>query len=256
MKMSEVTHKYLRSINGSHKYQLTVASNLKRAQAFFGNPDISEINTAMVEDFVCSLKRTLKPSSVNRVTCNIHSLLKYAYDREWIFKMPKVSWQKEDNERVRWLAPEEEEKLLSLLPEQTAAFCEVLLHTGMRRGELLSLNKDNVDGDYIRLWKTKNGKARSVPMSKKAKELVNQYVPFNLSISQLNRDWNKAKKEMGLEHDTDFVLHTLRHTTATRMLERTGNIAIVQRMLGHAKIQTTMRYAHISDQQLLAAVQQ
>lgn len=255
MKMSEVIQKYNRTITGTIKYQLTVNSNLKKACVFFGNPDISEINTGMVDDYICQLKKANKPSTVNRVVCNLHSLLKYAYDRELMDKLPKFSWQKEDNERVRWLAPEEEAKLLSLLPEQTAAFCEVLLHTGMRRGELLSLTKDNVDGDYIRLWKTKNGKARSVPMSKRAKELVNQYVPFTLTVSQINRDWNKARKEMGLEHDADFVLHTLRHTTATRMLQRTGNIAIVQRMLGHAKIQTTMRYAHISDQQLLAAVQ-
>lgn len=255
MKMSELIKKYNQVMTGSFKYQLSVSSNLMAASSFLGNPDISEITTASLDDYTAYLKKTLKPSSVNRRLTNLHTLLKYAYDRQMISVMPKVSWQKEDNERVRWLAPEEEAKLLSLLPQDTSAFCEILLHTGMRRGELLTLTKENVDGDYIRLWKTKTGKPRSVPMSARAKELVNQYVPFNLNISKINKDWNKAKKYMGLEHDADFVLHTLRHTTATRMLQRTGNIAIVQRMLGHAKIQTTMRYAHISDDQLLAAVQ-
>jgi site-specific recombinase XerD len=61
---------------------------------------------------------------------------------------------------------------------------------------------------------------------------------------------------MGLEDDPNFVMHTLRHTTATRMLDTTGNIAVVQRMLGHAKIATTMRYAHVSDDALLSAVRQ
>jgi integrase len=254
MKMSEVIKKYLKIGNGSFKYQLSVGSNLKRAQVFLGNPDISEITTGGVMEFSASLAKTLKPSSVNRILTNLHSLLVFAQDSGLVDKVPKFKWYKEDNERVRWLAPEEEVKLLSLLPKEVSAFCEILLHTGMRRGELLSLTQDNVDGDYIRLWKTKTGKPRSVPMSERAKELVKQHVPFNLPVTVINKAWNQAKQEMGLEHDNDFVLHTLRHTTATRMLERTNNIAIVQRMLGHSKIQTTMRYAHISDQQLLQAV--
>jgi integrase len=255
MKMNELIQKYAKVCKGTFKYQLMVSSSLRQASEFLGNPDISLINTAMVDDYTNHLSTTLKPASINRKLTNLHTMLKYAYDREMLVKMPKMSWQKEDNERVRWLSPEEESKLLELLPEQTAAFCEILIHTGLRRGELLGLSKDQVDGDYIRLWKTKTGKARSVPMSSRVKELVKDYVPFSITISGINRDWNKAKQQMGLQHDKDFVLHTLRHTTATRMLERTGNIAIVQRMLGHAKIQTTMRYAHISDQQLLQAVQ-
>ena len=255
MKMNELIQKYTRVCKGTIKYQLTVSSSLKQASVFLGNPDITLINTSMVDDYTNYLSKNLKPASINRKLTNLHTMLKYAFDRELLLKMPKMSWQKEDNERVRWLAPEEETTLLAILPEHTAAFCEILIHTGLRRGELLGLSKDQVDGDYIRLWKTKTGKARSVPMSSRVKELVKDYVPFSLTVSSINRDWNKARQEMGLEHDTDFVLHTLRHTTATRMLQRTGNIAIVQRMLGHAKIQTTMRYAHISDQQLLEAVQ-
>jgi site-specific recombinase XerD len=59
---------------------------------------------------------------------------------------------------------------------------------------------------------------------------------------------------MDLEDDEDFVLHALRHTAATRTLAKTGNLAMVQKLLGHRKIETTLRYAHISDDDLLAAV--
>lgn len=255
MKLNDLIQKYGRHIKGTFKYQLTVDANLRQASKLLGNPEISAITTTMVDEYTAILNRTLKPASVNRKLTNLHSLLKFAVDRDMLDKMPKFSWEKEDNERVRWLSEQEETTLLTLLPQPILAFCEILIHTGMRRGELLSITQENVDGDYIRLWKTKTGKARSVPMSARAKELVQQYVPFNLSEHQINEAWNKAKKKMGLEHDNDFVLHTLRHTTATRMLKRTGNIAIVQRMLGHAKITTTMRYAHIADDQLLAAVQ-
>jgi integrase len=255
MKMSELVQKYLKQASGSYKYQLSVGSVLREAIVILGNPDISLIDTVMIDEYTASISPKLQPSSVNRKLTNVHSLLKYAHDRDMIVKMPKFSWGKEDNERVRWLSDEEQDTLLSILNPEFSAFCELLIHTGMRRGELLSINKDNVDGNYIRLWKTKTGKARSVPLSKRAQELVEAHVPFNLTEQQCTTMWNKAKKQMGLEHDNDFVLHTLRHTTATRMLKRTGNIALVQRMLGHSKITTTMRYAHIADDQLLAAVQ-
>lgn len=237
-------------------YYSTAYSNLADANEIMGNPALKDINTDTVAEYADVLAEHVKPSTVNRKLSNLHTILKYAYDREWILRMPKMPWRKEDNERIRWLSKDEETQLLALLPQPYSAFCEILIHTGMRRGELMALKKEEVDGDYARLWKTKTKKARSVPLSDRAKELINQYVPFSIELSPLRTAWLKAKKDMGLEDDPNFVMHTLRHTTATRMLDTTGNIAVVQKMLGHAKIATTMRYAHVADDALLDAVRQ
>lgn len=48
----------------------------------------------------------------------------------------------------------------------------------------------------------------------------------------------------------DFRLHDLRHTTATRLLRETGNLRLVQKLLGHEEIGTTTKYAHASDEDL------
>ena len=48
--------------------------------------------------------------------------------------------------------------------------------------------------------------------------------------------------------------HDLRHTAATRMIENTGNIVAVSKILGHADIKTTMRYAH-PEQSLIEALE-
>jgi integrase len=229
-------------------------SNIYDAIEIMGRPMLKDINTAMIDDYVQVVSQGLRNSSINRKLSSLHTILKYAYDREWITKMPKFSWKKEDNERVRWLSKEEEEKLLSILPEEISAFCEILIHTGMRRGELMSVTREQIDGDYLRLWKTKTNKPRSVALSPRAKELVDQWAPFKFSRFALYSAWNKARAEMGLENDRHFVMHMLRHTTATRVLDTTKNIAVVQKVLGHSKINTTMRYAHISDDQLLDAV--
>jgi site-specific recombinase XerD len=59
---------------------------------------------------------------------------------------------------------------------------------------------------------------------------------------------------MGLADDRHFCLHMLRHTAATRVLDTTGRLEVVQKVLGHSKIATTQRYAHLSDATLLDAV--
>lgn len=229
-------------------------SNLYDADEAMGRPKLHEINTVMIDDFIAVISRHLEPSTVNRKLSSLHRILKHAHEREWITKMPTFTWQPENNMRVRWLTPEEETKLLAILPPKVSAFCEILIHTGMRRGELLKLQPKDVDGDYARLWVTKTGKPRSVPLTDRAKELLAQWLPFDLDINHIHREWLKAKEAMGLKDDRDFVLHTLRHTTATRLLDTTGNIVVVQKMLGHSKIATTLRYAHLADDQLLDSV--
>lgn len=250
----ELLNKTSHRIWSNPKHLSSSYNNVAEAVKIMGKPLLSEITTTMIDDYTQVISKKLKPASVNRKLSSLHTLLKYAYDREWIDKIPKFTWSREDNERIRWLSQDEEKQLLSLLPEDISAFCEVLIHTGMRRGELLTLQRDQIDGDYLRLWKTKTKRARSVPLTPRAKELVTKWAPFNLNVWTIQDAWLKAKKQMGLENDPSFVLHTLRHTTATRVLQSTNNIAIVQKVLGHSKITTTMRYAHVSDETLLNAV--
>lgn len=254
MKLNELINKTFNAIWGTSSYWKTVDANLKEAVVLLGNPDIKTIDTLVIDDYTAKVAKKVKPSTVNRKLSNLHTILKYSYDRGLIERLPKFTWKHEDNERIRWVTEDEQTTLLAILPKEISAFCEILIATGMRRGELLGLNPIDIDGNYARLWKTKSGKARSVPLTDRAKELLVKHLPFTITPIRIQQEWNKAKKAMGLENDNNFVLHTLRHTTATRMLNSTGNIAIVQRMLGHAKITTTMRYAHVSDDQLLNAV--
>lgn len=232
----------------------SVWTNLEEADEIMGRPKLEDVNTALVEDYKHTIGQLVAPATVNRKMVCLHKLLKWAYQREYIARMPVFPWNKEDNTRVRWLKPEEEEQLFKLLPPAISAFCEILVHTGMRRGELLRLKPEDIDGNYARLWVTKSGKPRSVPLNDRAMELCKQWLPFTFTQFVLNYEWNKAREAMGLADDRDFVLHMLRHTAATRMLDATGNIAVVSKLLGHAKITTTSRYAHIADDQLLEAV--
>lgn len=230
-------------------------ANMEEIITILQNPRLDEIDTPMLDELANILHQGRASGTVNNKLSSLAAMLRFALQRGWIDKRPIFPWKDPGQHRIRWLKDNEEQELLSRLPDDVRAFCEILIHTGMRRGELLSLTKEQVDGDFIRLWKTKNKKPRSVPMTPRVKELVDQWVPFSeLSIKRLQHHWGMARRQMGLVDDKEFVLHTLRHTAATRMLATTNNIVLVQQLLGHERIQTTLKYAHIDNQQLLEAV--
>jgi integrase len=238
-------------------YCSTAITNVEAFIAVVGDLPLKEIKTIHIDAFVDSMDGVLKDATINRKLTNVHSVLKYAHDRDWITKMPKVTWRSEDNSRVRWISNSEEVQMLSLLESwgehEIARFITVLIDTGMRRGELLALKEKDIDGDWIRLWTSKTKGARSIPLSERAKEALKKGA-FDVNVGHLRAVWGKLKEAMDLESDGDFVLHTLRHTAATRTLAKTKNVVVVQRLLGHKNVQTTLRYAHLSDEELLAAV--
>jgi site-specific recombinase XerD len=76
--------------------------------------------------------------------------------------------------------------------------------------------------------------------------LAGQRYPY--SKQGWDRTWRRMLKEAGI---TDFRFHDLRHTSATRLVRASGNLKAAQKLLGHARIETTARYAHVTGDDLL-----
>ena len=77
--------------------------------------------------------------------------------------------------------------------------------------------------------------------------------PFDLTEYQCENAWRFARKAVGLEKDTQCVIHACRHTTATRLINNGIDLYVVKEWLGHGSIQVTERYAHLSPNKLLHA---
>jgi len=75
-------------------------------------------------------------------------------------------------------------------------------------------------------------------------DLTNRYVDIKHSFST-------CLKRAGIEN---FRFHDLRHTVATRLVEKGIDLVVVKEILGHSKIETTMRYAHTVPEQKLNAI--
>jgi len=167
--------------------------------------------------------------------------------------------QKENRGRLRFLSEDEIDALLRECPSHLRDIVEVDLHTGMRRGEILSLKWSQIAGGFIYLEKTKTDECRQIPVGEDlqailrrirqrqwAKGLKTEYVfcdgqgkPFG----EVKHSFQSALKRAGI---VNFRFHDLRHTFASHYLMRGGSIRGLQRILGHKTAQMTMRYSHLS----------
>jgi integrase len=76
---------------------------------------------------------------------------------------------------------------------------------------------------------------------------------FNLTVFQSDKAWAWAREQMGMKDDFEFIIHALRHTCASRLVNAGMDLYVVKEWLGHSSIQVTERYAHLNPVKLVHA---
>ena len=144
----------------------------------------------------------------------------------------------------------------------------------MRRNECL-LRWSEVDWNTRRISKPgKGGKLVTVPITSTIRDILwplqghhpefvftyvargrgghSKGVRCPLTYQGVGSVWRLLRKRAGV---TGFRFHDYRHNLATKLLRETGNLKLVQRALNHRDIKTTMRYAHVLDDEVTAALE-
>jgi site-specific recombinase XerD len=186
---------------------------------------------------------------------------------------------------IKYLTEQEAEKVLSSFWEgdpfyiRNRAIVIFALNTGLRVSELTGLNVGDVLNGHIkkelRIRKeiAKGKRERIIPLNEKAREAIRDVLGFNeekgypqkkedslfvskrrkrISSRQVEHIIEQLKKDSDI--DVDMTPHTLRHSFATRVYNKTRNLRIVQTLLGHASIKTTEIYTHVGREDLEKAV--
>ena len=136
------------------------------------------------------------------------------------------------------------------------AAIRLLVLTGCRRNEILGLRWEDLDFEAgeMRLMDSKTG-ARVVPMPPPAAKVLEGLtrVPGNPWVfpgrkkgtgqRNINDSWGRVRKRAGLD---DVRLHDLRHSYASRALALGEGLPMIGKLLGHTKVRTTARYAHLA----------
>lgn len=240
---------------------------------------IKAIGPAQIDAATLALKQGTKNYSgatINRKLAALSKMLTYAAKMEWITKRPNFEWEDEPEGRLRWFTEEEEERILAWFtftgePEMRD-FVSLLVDTGMRVSEGLNLTAGEVErvllvggGErlQIRLFasRTKSNRSRVIPATERATEILRRRMRgtkaklfTGLSKKGIEESWNRCRAHMGMLGDEEFVPHTLRHTFASRLVQRGVPLYEVQKLLGHSTMTLTMRYAKLAPASLVDAV--
>lgn len=245
--------------------------NARTALAFFG-PDtlVKAITPERVGDYLSHLMQSgLSGSTINRKLSALSRCLRTAQEHGKLEVLPKMPKRREGEHRIRFLSEAEEKRLFEAIEKlgygqvmQDVVMC--LLYTGFRLGELWRLEVRDIDLQNWTLttWKTKSHRARTIPIVEKIRpiivrrcEEVREGRLFPYDNMWIRTRWDRVRQLMGLSDDEQFVPHMLRHTCATRLARRGNGMPVVKEWMGHASIQTTMRYAHFAPSDLTNAAQ-
>jgi len=263
-----VEHDRMRKPSTIATYRSLLGSQILPA---FGERPLESVTTEMIEAWIASVDRT--PATRVKLLAMVSGIFKRARKVWGLAVNPTTDIEKpplRSSGDIRVYSPEEVWSLVrQAASEQDAAIFLTAAFTGLRRGELIALRWRDVDfaGSVIRvrasyhdgvLSTPKSGKVRSVPMAPDVAEALAKLGSRDLRMGDddlvfagegeggyldgrsLRRRYDAAIARAELR---PLRFHDLRHTFGTSMIA-VADIRRVQEWMGHADIQTTMRYLH------------
>jgi site-specific recombinase XerD len=154
--------------------------------------------------------------------------------------------------KQRIITEKEYNKLLKVCKPMERATIELLAHTGLRAAEARGLQKENIDGQWLRIL-GKGSKLRVIPINATVRDIIRRYP----NLSFLNRIRIKpalwrlcVRLSKRAEISPPATPHSLRHYFATRLLQKGVSVAKISKVLGHSSVRTTEIYLHLAERDL------
>jgi integrase len=255
-----------------------------------GHLRLDQLRAAEIEDFKAEMKRKvsgrkirnkkpLNPKTINNALHVLGKLLSVAVEQGVIEHAPSIKLLKVDKPPFDFLTFDEAERLVSAADAEWRPMLTLALKSGLRLGELFGLQWADVDFAAGRLtvrrsiWRgvtgtPKGGRSRVVDlpgsvlrMLKESRHLKGPFVfcdaagnPRTEGVCRWPLRQTLIRAGITRERGT-ISWHDLRHTYASHLVMRGTPLKVVQELLGHASIEMTMRYAHLSPEAKRDAVQ-
>jgi integrase len=279
IRMVEVIERFMTEVSplqqGSQERNGQIADHLK---TFFGDDLLEDVTPPLLSKYkaarlqtISKRGRTVSPDTVRKELSLLRRIFNVAIDEWELCKGNPVKKiirsLPQENKRVRYVLPEEAEKLKFTIPAWLKPIIIVACQTGLRRGNFTRLTMAQLDftSDRIVVGKTKNGDPLGIAMTSivrttlldviRLRKVVSPYVfcdakgkphsPYKISVA-----FKRACRCAGVEN---LRLHDLRHDFATLMLRKTKNLVDVQHAMGHKDSRMTLRYAHLLPDDLKSA---
>lgn len=248
--------------------------NARRWSEFFKGIAADTVTAVQLERWKVDRAKTAAKATVCRELSFIRRVFTRAVDSGLLKSNPaaKVEFYKLNNARDRFLEEDEERRLEAVMQPKHFRLVMLAIQTGMRRGEQFGARLEDVDlrQGFLKVQESKNGEARRVLLNSQAKSIVKQLIaeakalgsiwliPSQTGKSPLcANNFVKRVFEPALEQAEveGFTWHDLRHTYGSRLAMAGVPLRTIQVLMGHKSIRTTERYAHLSPDHKVAAVE-
>lgn len=227
-------------------------------------PDLSTADFAAYRD---QRLKQVKPTTIKRQLGPIRHLFRIAQE-EWglpllVSPLDKLRLHAPDNKRDRRLKVGELEKLIAAAKQtRNSLILPIVLfaiETGMRRGEILSIRREDIDINHRTLCipQSKNGHSRTIPLTATALELLRPHLEaaeqlFKISPNALKLSWDRLRKRAGI---SNLHFHDLRHEAISRFFEKGLTIPEAALLSGHRDARMLFRYSHALRENVLSKLE-
>jgi len=246
---------------------------------------VADITPRDIADFVEHLKtaesrrrRPMKPHTMRKRVSDLRGFFRFLYRNEAILQNPMedLSFDFADKGSLKGVFTCDEmnaflDAIETAEPQgmRNRAIFELMYSSGLRIGEVINIKLADIDLSerVLTVREGKGGKDRYVPFSEAAAIFLRAYIDrerkrFMRRVSREAGDWlflshmgrlkgdavRKCFKEtlerIGLKRE-NLTPHSIRHSTATHLLEAGADVRYVQELLGHEDIETTVKYTHL-----------
>ena len=273
MTVAQLLNNYEADVLPGKKSRNVAKYHVARLREDLGHLALTSLTSAALAEWRDARLRCVASATVNRELSTLGGVLTWArkdLDLPIEHVVSAIRRPSQGRARDRRLEGDEERRLLAALKDharqvngarRAGAYrvgtrnpwmlpvVRLAIETAMREGQLLALRWDNVDlkARTAHLEDTKNGDARTVPLSSRAVSIL-KALPrskdgrvFPLSKLAVQQAWRRARARAGIE---DLHFHDLRHEAASRLGEKLSNVLDLAAVTGHKDLRMLKRYYH------------
>lgn len=230
------------------------------AKFYHRSPD--ELSAEQIKKYLyyCTKEKGLSVSTINQTISALKILFQDVLGKPW--GDIKIKRPRKNRHLPDILSKEEVDKMIQLTTNlKHKAIIAVLYSSGVRKEELLNLKTRDIDSNrmLIRVHNGKGNKSRDTLLAQNTLKLLRSYyrlyhpaeylfesfrpgVPY--SASSVKEVVQRATQKAGITKH--IYPHSLRHAFATHLLEDGTNLKVIQKLLGHTSLRSTMIYLHLA----------
>lgn len=250
--LTEIAIKKMQYFNWSTRTIENYSYHINRFLKEIGNPPKDRINSKHFETYLKNYKFT-SISQQNQIINALKFLYKEVLDRAYDkvdFRRPKTEKKLPTVLDVDFILG----KLNKIENLKHKLILSLPFSVGLRVSEIVNLKISDIDFDrkVILIVQSKNKKDRIVPLSPKMEEMILKYIEtYQPNIYLFNGQFDLQYSDRTCQIlykkyiDENSSFHTLRHSCATMLLERSTDLRYIQSLLGHSSSKTTEIYTHV-----------